>query len=140
LRPFSCGANRVSPRVRRIVECRGVDDGPVQEINPGIVRIAVGVEDIDRRELADGYGHVVGRLCSPELIGARAERPGLAAKVETLPEEEAVQTEVRLCLADLVGFPTREAGYTEGGVKTEALVDLGIDAKRAAIPKPDAQV
>ena len=135
-----CGdPHGVPPRIGRVVERGGVYDGPVQEIAARVVRIAVVIEDINDGELADRQDHVVGRLCSPELVGARAQRAGLAAKVEALAYEGAGQAEVRLCFANLVRFAAGEAGKAQRIVKTEPFVDLRVDIEGPSIPKPNTQ-
>src|ERR1700693_3968761 len=39
LRPFDCGANRVSPGIGRVVESSRVDDRPVQKIATGVMGV-----------------------------------------------------------------------------------------------------
>ena len=60
--PFSGRAVGVSPAVAGIVERPGIDQRPVEEIAFRIVRVSVGVEDIDDREAADREHQPVRRL------------------------------------------------------------------------------
>src|ERR1700719_3822249 len=98
------------------------------------MRIGVGVEDIDDREFADGHRHIVGCLRSAELVGAGADQVAVSSEIEPLTEERPLQTEIRFGLPDLVSFSTRKSRCAQGVAQAEALVDLGIDVERAAIP------
>ena len=97
--------------------------------------VGVGVEDIDDREFADSHRHIVGCLRSAELVGAGADRVAISSEVEPLTEERPLQAEIRFGLSDLVSFAARKSRRAQGVAQAEALVELGIDIERAAIPE-----
>src|SRR6202521_2839230 len=135
LRPFDCATYRVPPGIGRVVESGRVTDRPVQEIATGVMGVGVGVEDIDDREFADSHRHIVGCLRSAELVGAGADRVAISTEVEPLTEERPLQVEIRFGLSDLVSFAARKSRRAQGVAQAEALVELGIDIERAAIPE-----
>lgn len=58
----------VAPGVRRVVEGPRIDDRPVQEVVPRIVRILVALEDVADRQLAGGQHQAIGGLGTAELV------------------------------------------------------------------------
>ena len=131
-------ARRVAPGVRRIVEGPRVDDRPVHEIMTRVVGVGVGVEHVDDGKLAQGDDDMVGGLGAAELVQVGVDLLALAAEVDDLAHEQALQTVVGPGRADLVGLPAREARDPGGVGKPEALVDLGIGPE-LEVPARDAR-
>jgi len=104
------------------------------------VRVAVRIEDIDRRKLADGQCHVVGSLCAGELIGAGRKANLLAPQIDDLAQKEAGRAVIRIGRADLVRLAAREPGQPEGDAEPEALVDFGIGVDGRAAPEAQPRV
>ncbi len=133
--PFHGSAGGVAPGIRRVIECRRVDDRPVEEVAARIVGVAVRIEHVHHGEFADGQDHVVGGQRAAELVRPRADRLAVSSKVEALAQKGALQPHVRVPFPHLVRFAARKAGDAQRVAQAEALVDLGIHVERAAVPQ-----
>src|SRR5215472_4026195 len=100
----------VPPRVCGVVEGARIDDSPVQEVAPCVVRIPVCVKDVRYTELAHGEDQALGRRLSRKLIDAAVDFLLLATQVDSLPAEYPRYARVRVTVTHLVGFTTRKAG------------------------------
>src|SRR5690242_19864152 len=76
-----------APGIRRVVKAADIEDRPVQEVGARDVRVLVGVEDIDDRELADGEDDAVGRLRAAKLVEVRIQLLDLTTEIDSLAEE-----------------------------------------------------
>src|ERR1700728_112670 len=97
--PFGGRAIREAQGVGRIVERAGIDQRPVEEIGFGIVRIFVGVEYVDDRELPDGEHEAVRRLRAGELIDVGGDLLGVAAEIAGLAHEKTLAARGRIIAA-----------------------------------------
>lgn len=65
--------------------------GPVEEIVARVVRVFVGVEDVDDGVFADREHQAVGGLSAAELVQVGIELFSLAAQIDGLAEEPSLQ-------------------------------------------------
>src|SRR5215470_4751535 len=112
--PFGRAAVGKAPRVRRVVECALVDYRPIQKVAARIVRIFIGVENVDDGIFADREHQPVGSLGAAELIEVGIELLRFAAQIYGLAEEPSLDQKVRSRLADFVRFAARIAGDAKG--------------------------
>jgi hypothetical protein len=138
--PLRRRADRISPRVRSIVERSGVDDGPVHEIGAGIMGVFVGIEDIAHADFSDGEHQPIRRLRSGELVKSGVDFLDLAAEVDGLPQECPEQTRVGIWGSDLVGLAAWESRGADRCAQSKALIDFRIDPRFGALPEPHARV
>ena len=136
--PLDRAAISIAPGIRRIIVSAGIDDRPVEEIGARIMRIAVGVENIGRRELAGGDDEIVRLPRAGDLVRAVFDFLLRPAQADGKAAESALGLVIRLAPADLVRLAAREAGDTERIAEPEALIDLGIEVELDALPRADA--
>ncbi len=92
--PFRRQTIAVAPGVGGIVEGTGIDDRPIEKIIRRIVRIGIGVENIDGAEFADGDDKIVMRPAAAQLIGGSRDVFLVTTKIDGLPKEKPMQTEL----------------------------------------------
>jgi hypothetical protein len=120
--------------VAGIVESAGIDQRPVHEIAFRVVGIFVGVEHVDRAELAEPQHQAVCSLRIGELIGVGFDLFAVAAEIDGLPHEIALHPRVRIGRAELIGFAAGIAGDAVGIADAETLIDFRIDPEFGALP------
>src|SRR5580700_6576522 len=125
--PLCRGTDRITPGVGRIIEGPRIYRGPVQEVIAWVVRVLIGVKDVRDAELADREYPAVGTAISGQLVCPCLNRFAIAVQVECFAYEKALQSQVGLILADLVGFATRKAGEAKRVVQAKPLIDFRID-------------
>ena len=106
--PLGGGAVGIAPGVGGIIERCGVDERPIHEIVARIVRIFVGVEDIDNTESLPTVR--TSRLAV--WLPANWSDAGIhflrfPAQIDRLANESARQSRIGIGLSDFVGFSTR---------------------------------
>ena len=138
--PFRRRSVGVAPGVGRIVEAARVDDRPVQEVVLRIVGIFIGVEHVADAHLADRDDDAVGGLFARELVHVRIDLLGLAAEIDGLAHNDAVDLRIGRALADLGALRVGEGVDAEGVAEAKALVELGVDPEFGALPQPCAEV
>jgi hypothetical protein len=62
-----------------------------------------------------------------ELVEIRSNLLGVAAEIDRLPDEDALQAQIRGRGTDLVGLPVGKSRDAMSRGKPEALIDLRID-------------
>ena len=80
----------------------------------------------------------IGGAHSLELSEIVVDVFGLAAEIDGLPQEGALQPRIGCGRTELVGFRARKAGDAVGIVQTKALVDFWIGPEFRALPQLDA--
>ncbi len=105
-----------------------------------IVRRYRAVKNIGHAELADRHDDTIGRLLAAEDIQVGIDIALVAAQAEGLAQEQALQAQIGIGLADLIGLAGRKAGQAQGVGQAETLVDLRIDPKLAALPRAVAEI
>jgi hypothetical protein len=103
------------------------------------VRVAIGIEDVDDRDLANCQRNVINRPNTANLINTRIDRLTCPSEVKHLAEKCALKTEIRFGLPNLVRFPARETSRPQGVAQAEALINLRIDVKGSAVPQADSR-
>ena len=136
--PFRGPAVGEAPAVAGIVETTAIDACPVEEIGLGIVRVFVGVENVDDAESAQRQHNAIRRLRAGEHILVGFHLFGCAAKIDGLPDEIALHPRVGLLQSELVGLGTGKSGRAVRIRETVALIDLGVDPQFGALPQPQA--
>ena len=111
--PLGGGAVGIAPRVGGIIERGSVDQRPIHKIAARVVRVFVGVEDVDNTEFADCKDKPVGGLASGKLVDASIHLLRFPAQIDRLANEGARQPGIRIGLADLVGLAAGKSGDAE---------------------------
>src|SRR5258708_38830267 len=138
--PFNRRPIGVTPGVGRIVEGSGVDQRPVHKVVTGIVRKGDGIENVGDAEFSNRQHHPVRGPRTAHLVEARGDLLGVPAEIEGLPDEGARYPEIRVGIADFVGFTAGESRDSKLGATSEALFDLRIDPDLRAVPQPPPDI
>ena len=73
-------------------------------------------------------------MAAGKLVGPTLYRLLLATQIDDLSQEQTRQFAIRGVVADLVGFPTGEAGQPDRVVQAETLVNFGVGVQLCAFP------
>ncbi|MCY1172097.1 hypothetical protein D9M73_122260 [compost metagenome] len=133
--PFDRRTRTIAPGVGGIIEAAGIDERPVDEIGARIMRVAVGIEHIADPELAERHHHPVGRPPGGELIERRGRIVARATEIDRLAEEQPLQPEIGIALANLIRLRTGETRDAQRVGQAKALVHFRIDPHLAALPR-----
>src|SRR5215472_17789464 len=98
--------------------------------------VFIGVEDVGRAEFACCDDKSVGGLRLGELIDIGFDLLGLAAEVDRLADERAVQAGVWIIGADLEGLAADVTGHAGRVAEPKALIDFWIDPGFGPVPEP----
>ena len=131
-------APAVAPGIGGIVEGGGVDGRPVHEVRPGVVGIAVGVEDVGHAEASGGQHQPVFRVAPRHHVLVGGHRLAGPAQVHGLPQEPPLHPEIGMVAADLVGLPAGESRGSQRIGQAEAVVQLSVQPDLAPRPGPIA--
>ena len=74
----------------------------------------------------DRYDKAVGRLAPGKLIDAGINLLRLAAKIDGLTDECALQSRIGIGKADLISFTARKSGDSERVANAEPLIDFRV--------------
>ncbi len=99
------------------------------------MRIAIGVEHIADTELAERQHHPVGGSPRGELVERRRRIVARAAQIDRLAEEQPLQPEIGIALADLIRLRTGETRDAQRVGQAKALVHFRVDPHLAALPR-----
>src|SRR6516162_7966224 len=112
----------------------------LKKIVARIVRIFIGVEDVDDGVFADREHQAVGGLGAAELVQVGLELFSLAAQIDRLAEEPSLNQKIGIRLAYFIGFAAGISRRAKGVAEPEPLVDLRIDPDFGARPRPDTGI
>ena len=138
--PFGNRAVSVVPAITGCVKSAGIDERPVQKISFGIVRIFICIEYVEDVELTYRKHQAVCRRRAGELIEVGINLLGVAAEIDRLPDEIALQTRVGISRPDLKSLTARKSGYSVCIREAEALIELRTDPQLGTLPQSYADV
>ncbi len=122
-----------------VVEGAGCPDRPVQKVEPRVLRVVVGVEQVMHGHFADLQSDARHVLGAGELAVVAIDLFRGAAEAELLAHEETRRVEARIREARFLRLAVGIAAGAKGVGHAEALQQLRIEVELTALPQAHAE-
>ena len=99
------------------------------------MRVTVGVKNIGNGKLAHRDSEIILGAVESQLVCSGFDHTARAAQIKHLAQKQFRETHIRCVFANLVSAAVRKAGYPEGIVKTEALINFSVQPDFSAMPQ-----
>src|SRR5262249_5897282 len=99
-----------------------------------------GVENVGDAEFSDGQDQTIAGLRTAHLVDAGLDLISVAAEIDNLADKGARYPEIRIGVADFIGFAAGESRNAQRVAQSKALIDLRVDPELGAFPQPPPDI